>query len=198
MCAALPRRSVRPPYPRHKRKAPKSSAPFGVYISAGGGGGLPRASKVSTGDFCARLCRAALFDPRIHATKEKPQKLCAFWGFISVPVVGVEPTRCHHQRILSPSRLPIPTHRLICCLYSILQALRKIKIYFVLIFAPPGMQYCLYYTGYNKISGVTILKRFFHMAQLCLCRAGKPQGTVSDPFGLQKMKRTTSILLPIP
>ncbi len=30
-----------------------------------------------------------------------------------VPVVGVEPTRCCHQRILSPSRLPIPTHRLI-------------------------------------------------------------------------------------
>ena len=51
-----------------------------------------------------------------------------------MPVVGVEPTRCHHQRILSPSRLPIPTHRLICCLYSILQACQKIKIYFALIF----------------------------------------------------------------
>ena len=58
------------------------------------------ASKVSTGDFCARLSRAALFDPRDHAKKD-PKKLCAFWGFISVPVVGVEPTRCHHQRILS-------------------------------------------------------------------------------------------------
>ena len=66
--------------------------------------------------------------------KKDPKKLCAFWGFISVPVVGVEPTRCHHQRILSPSRLPIPTHRLICCLYSILQACQKIKIYFALIF----------------------------------------------------------------
>lgn len=33
--------------------------------------------------------------------KKDPKKLCAFWGFISVPVVGVEPTRCHHQRILS-------------------------------------------------------------------------------------------------
>ena len=93
------------------------------------------ASKVSTGDFCARLSRAALFDPRDHAKKD-PKKLCAFWGFISVPVVGVEPTRCHHQRILSPSRLPIPTHRLICCLYSILQACQKIKIYFALIFTP--------------------------------------------------------------
>lgn len=93
------------------------------------------ASKASTGDFCARLSRAALFDPRDHAKKD-PKKLCAFWGFISVPVVGVEPTRCHHQRILSPSRLPIPTHRLICCLYSILQACQKIKIYFALIFTP--------------------------------------------------------------
>lgn len=35
--------------------------------------------------------------------KKDPKKLCAFWGFISVPVVGVEPTRCHHQRILSYS-----------------------------------------------------------------------------------------------
>ena len=68
--------------------------------------------------------------------KKDPKRLCAFWGFISVPVVGVEPTRCHHQRILSPSRLPIPTHRLICCLYSILQACQKIKIYFALIFTP--------------------------------------------------------------
>ena len=68
--------------------------------------------------------------------KKDHKKLCAFWGFISVPVVGVEPTRCHHQRILSPSRLPIPTHRLICCLYSILQACQKIKIYFALIFTP--------------------------------------------------------------
>ena len=29
-----------------------------------------------------------------------------------LPVAGVEPARCYHQRILSPSRLPIPTHRL--------------------------------------------------------------------------------------
>ena len=53
-----------------------------------------------------------------------------------MPVMGVEPIRCHHQRILSPSRLPIPTHRLICYLYSILQACQKIKIYFALIFTP--------------------------------------------------------------
>ena len=28
-----------------------------------------------------------------------------------VPVAGLEPARCRHQRILSPSRLPIPSHR---------------------------------------------------------------------------------------
>ena len=31
-----------------------------------------------------------------------------------VPVVGLEPTRCRHQRILSPSRLPIPSYRRGC------------------------------------------------------------------------------------
>ena len=86
--------------------------------------------------------------------KKNPKKLCAFWGFISVPVVGVEPTRCHHQRILSPSRLPIPTHRLICCLYSILQAPQKIKIYFVLFLlsCPACIVACAVYTGYNKVN----------------------------------------------
>ena len=39
------------------------------------------------------------------------------WCFYLVPVVGLEPTRYRYQRILSPSRLPIPSHRLIkmCC-----------------------------------------------------------------------------------
>lgn len=74
--------------------------------------------------------------PPVTMPKKDPKKLCAFWGFTSVPVMGVEPIRCYHQRILSPSRLPIPTHRLICCLYSILQACQKIKIYFALIFTP--------------------------------------------------------------
>ncbi len=31
--------------------------------------------------------------------------------FALVPVVGLEPTRHRWQRILSPPRLPIPTHR---------------------------------------------------------------------------------------
>ena len=34
-----------------------------------------------------------------------------FCHTIMVPVVGLEPTRHRWQRILSPSRLPIPTHR---------------------------------------------------------------------------------------
>ena len=40
-------------------------------------------------------------------------------GFL-VPVAGVEPARCRHHRILSPARLPIPSHRhSACVLYSI-------------------------------------------------------------------------------
>ena len=38
------------------------------------------ASKVSTGDFCARLSRAALFDPCDHA-KKRPQKALCLLGF---------------------------------------------------------------------------------------------------------------------
>ena len=34
-------------------------------------------------------------------------------GIILVPMAGVEPARYCYQRILSPSRLPIPSHRLI-------------------------------------------------------------------------------------
>ena len=33
------------------------------------------------------------------------------WCSYLVPVVGLEPTRYRYQRILSPSRLPIPSHR---------------------------------------------------------------------------------------
>ena len=31
--------------------------------------------------------------------------------FFVVPVIGVEPIRCRHHWILSPARLPIPSHR---------------------------------------------------------------------------------------
>ena len=34
-------------------------------------------------------------------------------SFLLVPVVGVEPTRYRYHWILSPARLPIPSHRLI-------------------------------------------------------------------------------------
>ena len=34
-----------------------------------------------------------------------------------VPVVGLEPTRYRYQRILSPSRLPIPSHRPVVLAY---------------------------------------------------------------------------------
>ena len=31
-----------------------------------------------------------------------------------VPVAGLEPARCRHRWILSPLRLPIPSHRQVC------------------------------------------------------------------------------------
>lgn len=45
-----------------------------------------------------------------------------------VPVVGLEPTRCCHQRILNPSRLPIPSYRQRNCkiLYTTLKRLASL------------------------------------------------------------------------
>lgn len=45
-----------------------------------------------------------------------------------VPVVGLEPTRCCHQRILNPSRLPIPSYRQRDCkiLYTTLKRLASL------------------------------------------------------------------------
>ena len=47
----------------------------------------------------------------VNPRKEKSRNPSNLGGFGMVPVVGLEPTRCRHQRILSPSRLPIPSHR---------------------------------------------------------------------------------------
>ena len=69
------------PVPMPQKKTPKKLCAFWGFISVPVVDGLPRASKVSTGDFCARLCRAALFDPRAHVTKEKPQKALRLLGF---------------------------------------------------------------------------------------------------------------------
>ena len=44
-----------------------------------------------------------------------------------VPVAGVEPARCRHQRILSPSRLPIPSYRHLWIFFIIPNRKKKIK-----------------------------------------------------------------------
>ena len=44
---------------------------------------------------------------------DKKRTLCRV--FFLVPKVGLEPTRCRHLRILSPTRLPIPPFRQIYC-----------------------------------------------------------------------------------
>ncbi len=46
----------------------------------------------------------------IPTQKKEKDSIAALFLFL-VPVVGLEPTRCCQQRILSPSRLPVPTHR---------------------------------------------------------------------------------------
>ena len=47
----------------------------------------------------------------VNPRNEKSRNPSNLGGFGMVPVVGLEPTRCRQQRILSPPRLPIPTHR---------------------------------------------------------------------------------------
>lgn len=50
--------------------------------------------------------------------------------FHLVPVVGVEPTRRFRQRILSPSRLPVPTHRRTLVLYIMRGGFSRVKFRF--------------------------------------------------------------------
>ena len=67
---------------------------------------LPGRAKRSTGPFCFPRLRVPFDLTKHRGTQRVP--LCL------VPVVGLEPTRYCYQRILSPSRLPIPSHRRIC------------------------------------------------------------------------------------
>ncbi len=63
-----------------QKKSPKKLCAFWGFISVpvvGGSRGLLK----SPLEFCARLCRAALFDPRAHASKEKPEKALRPLGF---------------------------------------------------------------------------------------------------------------------
>ena len=53
--------------------------------------------------------------------------------FILVPVAGLEPARCRHRWILSPLRLPIPSHRHLVLVYCS-TGLRKMQ--------PPILSFC--------------------------------------------------------
>ena len=60
------------------------------------------------------LHRSVLF-PRLRVPFNLTKHRGTRWvPLCLVPVVGLEPTRYCYQRILSPSRLPIPSHRRIC------------------------------------------------------------------------------------
>ena len=104
----------------------------GLGIRNAGDGGLPRANQQSTGLLVlahlrpksrrfapvglrnapagAVRCRRPV-RPLSTRNKKQPPDRDTVRGQFFMPVMGVEPIRCHHQRILSPSRLPIPTHR---------------------------------------------------------------------------------------
>ena len=91
----------------------KSTSEEVLFSGAGGGTRFARLralgrsrSQQSTG---LLLCAARPSSPT-HAFRIKKGTADAI-PFLLVPVVGLEPTRCRHQRILSPSRLPIPSHR---------------------------------------------------------------------------------------
>ena len=80
--------------------------------------------------------------PESNNNEKEEQDSCEPCSSFLVPVAGVEPARCHHQWILSPPRLPIPTHRrLQRSLYNRIQDLFKekfdiwlcTKIYFVFV-----------------------------------------------------------------
>ena len=73
-----------------------------------------------------RLCATAIVHPcttrtvRVRPPHHQKKQGYACLGIallFLVPMAGVEPARYCYQRILSPSRLPIPSHRLIkmCC-----------------------------------------------------------------------------------
>ena len=83
-----------------------------------------RIAVVGVGASLRRLCATAIVHPcttrklRVlppAAPKIMPRLLSG--ALFLVPMAGVEPARYCYQRILSPSRLPIPSHRLIkmCC-----------------------------------------------------------------------------------
>ena len=85
-----------------------------LFSGAGGGTRFARLralgrsrSQQSTG---LLLCAARPSSPT-HAFRINKKGTADAIPFLLVPVVGLEPTRCRHQRILSPSRLPIPSFR---------------------------------------------------------------------------------------
>ena len=50
-------------------------------------------------------------------THNKIKEKTTYGDLSFMPVAGVEPARYRYQRILSPPRLPIPTHRLVLVNY---------------------------------------------------------------------------------
>ena len=52
-----------------------------------------------------------LYPDFLLPVQRKEQRTCGAGPLLLVPVTGLEPVRCRQRRILSPLRLPIPSHR---------------------------------------------------------------------------------------
>ena len=93
--------------------------------------------------------------------------------FFLVPVVGLEPTRYRYQRILSPPRLPIPTHRRLKCYTILADNFQKGKCFFGTFIKKYKL--CLakaknaWYT--SKVNAMTNLKVFERAAREFASRA---------------------------
>ena len=83
-----------------------------VFIMVPMSGACPRLKNSPPDCFYPDCGRVAFSPPRIAIHKNIPLTAGdAVRGNFLVPMAGVEPARYRYQRILSPSRLPIPSHR---------------------------------------------------------------------------------------
>ncbi len=61
--------------------------------------------------YCFSLRQTLSGSTPVQTKNKEETQPCGYISSLMVPVAGVEPARYRYQRILSPPRLPIPTHR---------------------------------------------------------------------------------------
>ena len=84
--------------------------------------------------------RSRLFSPRSRRGSSQTTAgivKAPLVGAFTMPVAGLEPARRCRQRILSPPRLPIPTHRLVDAYCTTISSVMQVLFYFA------GELFCL-------------------------------------------------------